>query len=113
MAAKNSASACRCHQPPFHFEDYETSVLGDDSTWAEVSIDRCRNCGTYWLNYLIEEEHFSRSGRWWRVVVPEAEKDHLQAKNAREFIEQQASGFYGGSYFSSTGIAFHDPIRIR
>jgi len=108
----NKPIRCKCHQPPFDYEDYERIELGYDRTHSEVSMARCKYCGTYWLKYLIEEEHYTSSGRWWRVVVPEAEKDSVTAANARTFIERQASGFYGGSYFSSTGRAFDSPTRI-
>ncbi|MGA2710673.1 MAG: hypothetical protein ABSF86_19990 [Steroidobacteraceae bacterium] len=109
----NNPSACRCEQPPFNYQDFEKQVLGDDGYHAEVSVDRCKHCGKYWLNYLIEEEHFSQSGRWWRVVVPDVATGSIRAENARAFIERQADGFYGGSYFASTGRAFHGQTTIR
>ena len=108
----NKPSSCRCNQPPFNYADYEGIELGNDPYHAEVSMARCKYCGTFWLKYLIEEEHYASSGRWWRVVVPDAEKDSITAANARTFIERQESGFYGGSYFSSTGRAFNSLTQI-
>jgi hypothetical protein len=109
----NESSICRCRRPPFHYQDYERAVLGDDRHWAEVSVDRCKFCGTYWLKYLIEEAHHTASGRWWRVILPESDRDSIQAEDARAFIERQASGFYGGSHFASRGDVFNRPPKIR
>ena len=107
-----SHSPCRCRNPPFFFGDFETLVIGEDSTGAEVSIDRCRACGTDWLNYQIEEPHYTRSGRWWRVSIPEASRSNVHAQNARAFVEEQATGFVGGCYFSSSGHEVTAPIRV-
>jgi hypothetical protein len=106
------SAACKCHSPPFHFADYETVELGEDSHGAEVSLSTCRRCGLVWLNYLVEEPHYSRSGRWWRVAVPREQRIAISAKTAREFIQQQDEGFVGGSYFESTGRKVSAPIRV-
>lgn len=104
--------SCPCRRPPFHFADYDTVQLGEDSHGAEVSLSTCKHCGTFWLEYLIEEPHYSRSGRWWRVEVPPESRDKVSASTAREFIELQPRGFVGGSYFNSRGHAVAGPIHI-
>ena len=80
---------CRCRQPPFHYLDFETNNLGMDSDYADVSIDTCKLCNAYWLKYLIEEECYSQSGRWWRV---ELNSTQLDKEDARAFIEKQKNG---------------------
>lgn len=60
----------------------------------------------YLLKYLIEEPHISRSGHWWRVLVPANEVANINASNAKAFIDNQTEGFAGGSYFESTGFKY-------
>jgi hypothetical protein len=107
------ATPCPCRTPPFHHADFEVEHLGHDGVDAEVTIQTCRRCGTDWLRYFIEEEFRSRSGRWWRVEVPEPRDPILLAGTARDFIERQADGFAGGSHFESTGHRIVAPIRIE
>jgi hypothetical protein len=104
---------CRCRRPPFHYTDFEVEALGMDAHHADVEIQTCRHCGTGWLKYLLEDAAFTGSGRWWRVEVPEPRDPILLAATARDFIERQAEGFRGGSYFDSTGHRIVAPIRIE
>lgn len=103
---------CVCRTPPFHYTLYDTVELGEDARGAEVSLSTCKSCGQAWLRYLIEEPHYSRSGRWWQVAVPTDRAAAVTAAMAREFIEAQGEGFVGGSYFNSTGRSVAAPIRI-
>lgn len=103
---------CKCHQPPFHFSDFERMELGEDAFGAEVSLATCKQCGVAWLRYLIEEPHYSRSGRWWRVMLQPEMRNAISAANAKAFIEQQAHVFAGGSFFNSAGHSVDGPIRI-
>lgn len=104
---------CRCQSPPFLYTDYTTIDLGEDSHGAEVSLSTCTRCGLIWLKYLIEEPHYSKSGRWWRVIVSPEQQSSIVADGARSFIEQQKEGFAGGSFFDSTGDRIYAPIKIR
>ena len=106
------AAPCPCRSPPFHHADFEVEPLGMDGQFADVSIHTCKRCGTEWLKYLLEDEAFPRSGRWWRVEVPAPRDPILRAGTARDFIERQAGGFAGGSGFESTGHRIVAPIRI-
>ena len=104
--------ACKCATPPFWYLDYETAELGDDEHCAEVTLDTCKHCGQVWLKYLIEEAHFSRSGRWWRIALSDEQLSQVTAGNARELIEHQAWAFVGGSYFDSPGRKVDAPIHV-
>jgi hypothetical protein len=66
-----------------------------------------------WVEYQIEDPHHSQSGRWWRVEVSSEHATKLTAETAKEFIEQQASGFAGGSFFGSSGHVVEAPIHVR
>jgi hypothetical protein len=106
------AAPCPCRTPPFPHADFEVEDLGTDGAFAEVSIHTCRRCGTDWLKYLLQDEAVPRSGRWWRVEVVEPRDPILLAGTARDYIERQAEGFAGGSWFDSTGHRIVAPIRI-
>jgi hypothetical protein len=105
-------ASCKCQAPPFHFADYDIVELGEDLHGAEASLWTCKLCGATWLKYLIEEPHFSQSGRWWRVVVPSEKQTTMTALSAKAFVQQQQEGFAGGSYFRSTGHKVSAPIRV-
>jgi hypothetical protein len=104
--------ACTCRHPPFWFVDYYTVHLGEDSHGADISHFTCKHCGATWLMYLIEEPHYSRSGRWWRVEIKEKNTNAVSAATARQYIERSAAGFAGGSYFNSQGHAITAPIKV-
>jgi hypothetical protein len=98
--------------PPFWFEGFERTDLGEDVFGAEVSLEACKACGRIWLKYLIEEPHYSHAGRWWRAAVPEEELGEIFAASARQFIERQASCFVGGSGFGGSGRETLGPVHI-
>jgi len=100
---------CHCESPPFDYRDYEIIDLGMTSDYADISIEVCKKCGVRWLKYLIEEEHISKSGRWWRARL---ELPVIDKEAAKEYIESQKSCFTGGSYFGHSGKLF-DGGRIE
>ena len=104
---------CRCQQPPFRYLDFAREQIGMDAFNADVSIDTCKACGSLWLVYLIEEEHYTKSGRWWRVPISAAERKALAADNARAIIERSQWCFVGGSFHKSTGYRKDGPIVVR
>lgn len=103
---------CNCQKPPFYFDDYNIDRLGEDFSGAEVSVWTCKQCGLMWLNYLIEEPHNTRAGRWWRVVVSPEQKMLIATGNARDFVQAQNEAYVGGSYFNSSGKKINKPITI-
>ncbi|WP_072427073.1 hypothetical protein [Chitinimonas taiwanensis] len=56
--------------------------------------------------------HYSQSGRWWRVAISAQQAASMQAGTARDFIQQQAEGFAGGSFFRSSGHRITAPIVL-
>jgi hypothetical protein len=101
---------CKCEKPPFNYLDYNSSNLGEDASGAEVSIDQCKKCGVRWVKYLIEEPHYSNSGRWWRARLSEPV---LKSEEAKQYIQKQAWCFIGGSYYNSSGRRLNAPITIK
>ena len=104
---------CACAEPPFHYLNFERVALGPDEFQADVSIDTCKACRTPWLVYLIEEEHITRSGRWWRVALSREEREAVTLTGARPLIERAAWCFVGGSFHDSTGQRVNAPIVVQ
>ena len=104
---------CVCAEPPFHYLRFERAELGADSFNADVSIETCKACAQLWLVYLIEEEHYSRSGRWWRAPISREQRDALTPAAARQFIERSPWCFVGGSFHDSTGYRANAPIAVQ
>ena len=105
--------SCTCGHPPFRFTDYHTVDLGADNRGAEVSLSTCKSCGVIWLKYFIDEPHYHRFGRWWRVEIPAGDASAMSAATAREWVKRSRAGFAGGSFFDSQGHAITAPIEVR
>jgi hypothetical protein len=104
---------CSCDKPPFQYLEYDTESLGYDSDFGEVSVDTCKKCNKQWLKYLIEEEHYSKSGRWWRIPIKNINNKKLTVKDAKSFIESAEWCFIGGSYYEGKISKITAPIKIR
>lgn len=95
--------SCACEDGSARFDRFEARSVGRDETsglFAEVEIWRCRTCGRPWLRYSMEQEAFSRSGRWTRGLVTDAEADAVTADTASDVLGRLASRLEGGSYHS-------------
>jgi hypothetical protein len=97
VAVTDPGSGCE-HAPFTSYLEYTTEDLGTGDKHSEVFVLTCRTCGQEWLKVLLEEEHRSRSGRWWLVPVP-AEREQLSAANAVAIVERSAWCYVGGSYY--------------
>lgn len=95
--------SCACEDGSARFDQFEARPVGRDETsglFAEVEIWRCRTCGRPWLRYSMEQEAFSRSGRWTRGLVTDAEADAVTAGTAGDVLGRLAWRLEGGSYHS-------------
>jgi hypothetical protein len=90
---------CPCLEGETYFQNLEHRALGMDSADGEVSVDKCKRCGRYWLHYLMEYEYLSRSGRWFRGVVTPKVAATVKSDDARRIIESLDYYFRGGSAF--------------
>lgn len=106
------SDACCCRHPPFHFADFVSEHLGEDRHGAEISLATCKRCATRWIHYLVEEPHYSRSGRWWRVEVPPQGEYRVSVDDARSLVARSPEGFAGGSYHGSQGYLVMAPIHV-
>lgn len=101
------ANDCKCMNPPLDYRDFEddpTSPSFADDRWGgEVTVERCRHCGTKWLQYFIERPAFTSSGRWCRAPVTDGDLQGLTSDEVLALISKRPRYLYGGSYFRSTG----------
>ena len=96
---------CQCMTPPFDFRDYDTESLGVDETngrFGEVTVETCKVCGARWLQYFVEYEAFSGSGRSYRGLVSSDMLSGLIPSQVPAMLAGLPWFFYGGSYFKTT-----------
>lgn len=86
---------CPCHEPTATHLNFEYTYLGTDEHFAEIQIALCKQCGTKWLLYSLEDEGFSNSGRWYRGVL----NQEITPEAAAEYLNHIEGYIYGGSYF--------------
>lgn len=109
------ASDCPCFDPPFSYRDFDSKLIGVDEThgrFGDVSVERCKHCGTKWLRYHVEYEGFPRSGRWFRGLVTDDQLAEITPENAVEFLDGLPWHFYGGSYFASGPGRSSPPVSV-
>lgn len=98
---------CVCMNPPLHYEDFEidpaSDTFRDDANGGEITVEKCRHCGTKWLRYFVEYPAFTSSGRWCRGVVTDEELAQLTTETVLPFLGDLPWHLYGGSYFKTTG----------
>lgn len=107
---------CRCMSPPFWYRHFDTKDLGLDKTtgWlGEVSIERCKKCGREWLNYLYENEAFTKSGRWYRGLLTPEQARQVTPGTALATLAALRWHFRGGSFYDSTGERRDEPLDPR
>lgn len=112
---KAESSGCRCFNPPFNHQDFDFNHIGIDITNqrnGEVTVQTCKSCGKKWLNYHVEHEAFTASGRWFRGQIDNNELSRISAENALQFLEQLPWHFVGGSYYRSSGILSTRKINV-
>jgi len=72
--------------------DRTNGRYGDVVTWT------CTVCSRQWLHYAVEYEGFSRSGRWFKGIVP-AGHGPIEAEGAVELLARLPWYLAGGSFF--------------
>jgi hypothetical protein len=106
---------CRCVAPPLNHLDFSRTDIGMDPAhgrFADVSIDRCKQCGSLWLAYQYELEALSRSGRWYRGLITPAQAEHVAATSALAILAALPWYLYGGGYYDSSGRRSNGPLDL-
>ena len=89
---------CACVKGDF-FYLFERKDLGIDKDYGEASINRCKRCGRYWLNYLMEYDYLTSAGRWFCGIVTPDVAASATAESATKILEGLEWYFRGGSGF--------------
>ena len=107
-------TGCVCEQGGARFTEFESRDVGRDETegrFADVTLNLCRTCGRTWLRYLVEYEAFSRSGRWARGLISEADANTISPETAVAHLNGLEWYLYGGSYFDGISGRRSGPMR--
>jgi hypothetical protein len=90
---------CLCAGGRFGGDNFESTDLGTDRRYGEVSLIRCRRCRCLWLHYYDVQEAFTGSGRWYHgLIAPELE-GAISAEKALEILGKLDGYWCGGSFF--------------
>lgn len=94
---------CACEKTgPTSPDDERQREIGTDETdgrFAYVEGVRCTRCQRLLVNYLVENEAFSRSGRWATVLIDERLALTITPEEVPSYLENAPWYVYGGSYF--------------
>ena len=100
-------ASCGCAETGPRFPDMQTErAVGTDPTkgrYSKVELIRCTRCGTLWINYLVEYEAFSGSGRWGAAPIDAATAAAITPAEVPAYLEAAAWFVYGGSYHGHAG----------
>lgn len=66
-----------------------------------------------WINYLVQEPQYTKSGRWWRAPIKEEKTSLISADTSKQYIENQEWCFIGGSYYEGKIYLCKKPICIH
>lgn len=91
---------CGCWSANARAMLFEFGPVTLDDHHGEVTVLRCRECGTRWLHYFLEYEGFMRSGRWYRGFLPADQVRQVQDPVAAlNYLAGLPWYFRGGSFF--------------
>jgi hypothetical protein len=109
--SQQNIEACPCLEGDSFFQNFDQRDVGVDEDFGEVSIDRCRRCGRYWLQYHIEYEYLSRSGRWFRGLIAPEVAASVESARAKKILEGLGWYFRGGSAFGGKVTKTQGPLK--
>ena len=94
--------SCSCTTPPLNYKKFNSCEIGVDNSfnaYGEVSIEKCNDCKRLWLQYFVEMEWQTSSGRWFRGIISENEAKLITPESALTFLERSDLIIYGGGFF--------------
>jgi hypothetical protein len=112
MSESSDSSSCACLGG--RLPSAERRFVGVDRTggrYGEVTVERCGSCGRYWLEYRVEYEFFTASGRWFRGLIDAETAQRVTPESAVATLEALDGYFFGGSYFGHAGRWRSGPLR--
>jgi len=108
---QEDAQICPCLEGDVHFQNFDRREVGDGPDFGEVSINKCKRCGRDWLEYFIEYEYFTASGRWFRGVVAPATAASINPADVKTILEGLEWYFRGGSAFGGRVMKTSGPLK--
>jgi hypothetical protein len=114
MKQPNDSSACLCLDGrPSPSERRFVGVDKTNGRYGEVAVERCRSCGRYWLEYRVEYEYLTASGRWFRGLIDAETARLVTPESAVATLDNLEGHFFGGSYFGHPGRWASGPVRVH
>jgi len=98
-ASEQSSHECRCLEGNRYYENFEDWFLGEDAQFGQVTISQCKQGGRLWLDYLMEYEHRTAEGRWFRGLITPEIAAFVTPATAQKVLEGLDWYFLGGSAF--------------
>ena len=99
--------ACPCLNEPLAYNHYRPlRFVGIDPAagrYGEVNIWQCLACGRLWLHYLLEQEAFTGSGRYFMGLISAEEAGCITPNEAFAYLNRLEWRLFGGSYFGRKG----------
>jgi hypothetical protein len=92
---------CTCFENVLFFHLRRIQYYGNDDTngrYADVELYECEFCQRLWLHYSFDYTR-SRSGRWFRGILPAAYSDKITVANAAPYLESLDWYLGGGSHY--------------
>ncbi|MEZ5115846.1 MAG: hypothetical protein R2737_06220 [Candidatus Nanopelagicales bacterium] len=103
---------CDCVLAIHRVDLLDREYLGMDDDFGEVSVETCRHCGTRWVEYLLEDEYETASGRWWRAPFDPADGPRPTTLTARSYLESRDWRIVGGSAWGGRVHVVRGPVTI-
>ena len=101
-ASGQNPQECPCLSGDVDYQNFEDKFVGVDGDFGEVTVSQCKRCGQFWLHYLMEYEHLTAAGRWFRGPITPKVAASVTAANATKLLEKLDWYFRGGSAFGGT-----------
>ncbi|ARU03915.1 hypothetical protein CCO03_03770 [Comamonas serinivorans] len=107
-----TANACECFKPNGTTQWTDRTDIGATADHWDMTHMRCAKCGTHWVRAFTEHEAFSRSGRFYRAPVTDAELSEITADAALARIEAAPLRIAGGSRFDGVEHVSSGPAQL-
>ena len=107
----SNPSECPCQAGDVFYLNFDERAIGDDSCGGEISVLRCKQCGQFWLHYLMEYPQLTGAGRWIQGPITPEIAATVEAEIARKVLDRLDWYFRGGSAFDGN-VTKTQPGRI-
>ncbi|MFM2483268.1 hypothetical protein [Celerinatantimonas sp. YJH-8] len=106
---------CECLQPRLWDCEEKGTYLGADmknSRCGDVWLYQCPECSQHWLFYRVEYPSFSKSGRWFRAILPVDMSKNIKPDAAESLLNAAPYRIVGGSFYDSPGLILTGETKL-